>query len=198
MVLCVNRLYPPVLAPRTSQSLWVRNPTTGMLFWSDLQKPIFYILQTMATGTYHTLLERSGWGDCSAVGIVGNGSVLVEKFHKQVWQYGFWEGNWFWKSIRASRWSELRRTATWDVAIDSVKRGTDHSFGNQCRESKKAGSILGSLLFPSYLFFHTSDSGQIWDPRKAVFKENLTLLRARRLEKNSWRTLEVTGTNQLT
>src|SRR5258708_31770156 len=73
----------------------------------------------------------------------------------------------------------------------------DHSFGNQCRESKKAGSILGSLLFPSYLFFHTSDSGQIWDPRKAVFKENLTLLRARRLEKNSWRTLEVTGTNHL-
>src|SRR5258708_39299512 len=79
-----------------------------------------------------------------------------------------------------------------------VKRGMDHSFGNQCRESKKAGSILGSLLFPSYLFFHTSDSGQIWDPRKVVFKENLTLLRARRLEKNSWRTLEVTGTNQLT
>ena len=86
MVLCVNRLYPPVLAPRTSQSLWVRNPTTGMLFWSDLQKPIFYILQTMATGTYHTLLERSGWGDCSAVGIVGNGSEVVEKFWKQVWQ----------------------------------------------------------------------------------------------------------------
>src|SRR6266481_9731399 len=28
----------------------------------------------------------------------------------------------------------------------------------------------------------------IWAPRKAVFKENLTLLRARRLEKNSWRT----------
>src|SRR5260221_6108945 len=32
MVLCVNRLYPPVLALRTSQSLQVRNPTTGMLF----------------------------------------------------------------------------------------------------------------------------------------------------------------------
>src|SRR5258708_27884744 len=74
----------------------------------------------------------------------------------------------------------------------------DHSFGNQCRESKKAGSILGSPLFPSYLFFHTSDSGQIWDPRKAVFKENLTLLRARRSDKNSWRTWEVTGINHLT
>src|SRR6266436_9099617 len=85
-----------------------------------------------------------------------------------------------------------------DVAIDSVKRGTDHSFGSQCRESKKVRSILGSLLFPSYLFFHTSDSGQIWDPRKGIHEENLTLLRARRLEKNSWRTLEVTGTNQLT
>ena len=84
------------------------------------------------------------------------------------------------------------------TSLANVNRGTDHSFGNQCRESKKAGSILGSLLFPSYLFFHTSDSGQIWDPQKAVFKENLTLLRARRLEKNSWRTLEVTGTNQLT
>src|SRR5258708_29148040 len=32
MVLCVTRLYKPVLALRTSQSLQVRNPTTGMLF----------------------------------------------------------------------------------------------------------------------------------------------------------------------
>jgi len=57
-----------------------------MLFWSDLQKPIFHILQTMATGTYHIPLERYSWGDCSAVGIVGNGSVVVEKFREQVWQ----------------------------------------------------------------------------------------------------------------
>src|SRR5260370_1329155 len=32
MILCVNHLYKPVLALRTSQSLQVRNPTTGMLF----------------------------------------------------------------------------------------------------------------------------------------------------------------------
>src|SRR5258708_28254889 len=56
---------------------------------------------------------------------------------------------------------------------------------------------IGSLSFPSYLFFHTSDSGQIWYLRKAVFKEYPTLLRARRMEKNSWRMLEVIGTNQL-
>ena len=46
-------------------------------------------------GSYYTPLERYSWGDCSAVGIVGNGSVVVEKFREQVWQYGFWEGNWF-------------------------------------------------------------------------------------------------------
>src|SRR5260221_14130147 len=32
MVLCVSRRYTPVLALRTSQSLRVRNPTTGMFF----------------------------------------------------------------------------------------------------------------------------------------------------------------------
>src|SRR6266481_8642388 len=57
---------------------------------------------------------------------------------------------------------------------------------------------MGSLSFPSYLFFHTSDSGQIWYLLKAVIKEYPTLRRARRLEKNSWRTLGVTRTNQLT
>src|SRR5258708_16209869 len=56
---------------------------------------------------------------------------------------------------------------------------------------------IGSLSFPSYLFFYTTDSGQIWYLRKAVFKEYPTLLRARQMEKNSWRTLEVIGTNQL-
>ena len=55
----------------------------------------------------------------------------------------------------------------------------------------------GSLSFPSYLFFHTSDSGQIWYLLKAVIKEYPTLLRARRMKTNSWRTLEVIGTNQL-
>ena len=92
----------------------------------------------------------------------------------------------------------MRRTATGDVVIDSAERGMDYLIGNYYGGFKKAGSIMGSFVFSPYLFFHTSDSGQIWDPRKAVFKENLTLLRARRLEKNSWRTLEVTGTNQLT
>src|SRR5260221_4596827 len=56
---------------------------------------------------------------------------------------------------------------------------------------------IGSLSFPSYLFFYTSDSGQIWYLRKAVIKEYPTLLRARQMKKNSWRTLEVIGTNQL-
>src|SRR5260370_23108295 len=41
MVLCVNRLYPPVLALRTSQSLQVRNPTTGMLFLIGFTKTHF-------------------------------------------------------------------------------------------------------------------------------------------------------------
>ena len=38
------------------------------------------------TGSYYTPLERYSRGDCSAVGIVGNGSVVVEKFWEQVWQ----------------------------------------------------------------------------------------------------------------
>src|SRR5258707_12693925 len=56
---------------------------------------------------------------------------------------------------------------------------------------------MGSLSFPSYLFFHTLDSGQIWYLLKAVIKEYPKLLRARRMKTNSWRTLEVIGTNQL-
>src|SRR5258708_6516033 len=43
---------------------------------------------------------------------------------------------------------------------------------------------MGSLSFPSYLFFHTSDSGKIWYLRKAVIKEYPTLLRARRMKTN--------------
>src|SRR6266436_4331617 len=41
MVLCVTRLYKPVLALRTSQSLRVRNPTTGMLFLIGFTKTHF-------------------------------------------------------------------------------------------------------------------------------------------------------------
>src|SRR5258705_12281290 len=57
---------------------------------------------------------------------------------------------------------------------------------------------MGSLSFPSYLFFHTSDSGKIWYLRKAVIKEYPTLLRARRMKTNSWRTLEVIGYSLIT
>src|SRR6266436_9848104 len=39
-------------------------------------------------GSYHTSLERSGRGDCSAVGIEGNGSVMMEKSREQVCQDG--------------------------------------------------------------------------------------------------------------
>src|SRR5258708_16197218 len=53
---------------------------------------------------------------------------------------------------------------------------------------------MGSLSFPSYIFFHTSDSGQIWYLRKAVIKENPTLFRASRMKRNSCRTLMVIGT----
>src|SRR6266436_7321342 len=41
MVLCVTRLYKPVLALRKSQSLQVRNPTTGMLFLIRFTKTHF-------------------------------------------------------------------------------------------------------------------------------------------------------------
>src|SRR6266481_4965433 len=41
MVLCVTHLYKPVLALRTSQSLQVRNPTTGMLFLIGFTKTHF-------------------------------------------------------------------------------------------------------------------------------------------------------------
>src|SRR5258708_27735632 len=41
MVLCVTHLYKPVLAIRTSQSLQVRNPTTGMLFLIGFTKTHF-------------------------------------------------------------------------------------------------------------------------------------------------------------
>src|SRR5258708_38244685 len=41
MVLCLTRLYTPVLALRTSQSLRVRNPTTGMLFLIRFTKTHF-------------------------------------------------------------------------------------------------------------------------------------------------------------
>src|SRR5258707_15690910 len=77
----------------------------------------------------------------------------------------------------------------------------DYSFRNQCRGFKKTGSIWAPShfphIFPSYLFFHTSDSGQIWYLLKAVIKDYPTLLRARRMKTNSWRTLEVIGTNLL-
>src|SRR6266446_1827905 len=41
MVLCVSHQYMPVLALRTSQSLQVRNPTTGMLFLIGFTKTHF-------------------------------------------------------------------------------------------------------------------------------------------------------------
>ena len=85
-----------------------------------------------------------------------------------------------------------------DVAIDSAERGMNHIFGNEYGGFKKARSILGSHVFSPYLFFHTSNSGQIWYLRKAIIEDYPTLLRARRSEKNSWRTWEVTGINHLT
>src|SRR5258708_33123861 len=63
---------------------------------------------------------------------------------------------------------------------------------------KKAGSILGSFVFSRYLLCHTSNSGQILYLRKAIIEDDPTLLRARRSDKNSWRTWEVTGINHLT
>src|SRR5258708_16486702 len=56
MVLCVSHRYTPVLALRTSQPLRVRNPTTGMFFCLNLQKPISSSIQTMPTGTPYTPL----------------------------------------------------------------------------------------------------------------------------------------------
>src|SRR5258708_33794623 len=50
---------------------------------------------------------------------------------------------------------------------------------------------IGSLSFPSYLFFHTSDLGQIWYLLNAGIKEYPTLLMPRGIKKNSWRTFEV-------
>src|SRR5258708_13367010 len=63
---------------------------------------------------------------------------------------------------------------------------------------KKARSILGSFVFSLYLLFHTSNYGQIWYLRKAIIEDYPTLLRARRSDKNSWRTWDVTGINHLT
>ncbi len=57
---------------------------------------------------------------------------------------------------------------------------------------------MGSFVFSPYPFFHTSNSGQIWYLWKAIIEDYLTLLRARRSEKNSWRMWEVTGINHLT
>src|SRR6266481_8925297 len=74
----------------------------------------------------------------------------------------------------------------------------NHIFGNEYGGFKKAGSILGSFVFSPYLFFHTSNSGQLWYLRRAIIEDYLTLLRARRSEENSWRTWEVTGINHLT
>jgi len=48
--------------------------------------PILPRKSPWSTGSYYTPLERYSWGDCSAVGIVGNGSEVVEKFREQVWQ----------------------------------------------------------------------------------------------------------------
>src|SRR5258708_40173957 len=63
---------------------------------------------------------------------------------------------------------------------------------------EKARSILGSFVFSLYLLFHTSNSGQIWYLQKAIIEDYPTLLRARRSDKNSGRTWEVTGSNHLT
>src|SRR5260221_12918282 len=93
---------------------------------------------------------------------------------------------------------ELRRTDAWDVAIGSAVRGTDPPIGNMSGGFKKAWSILCSFVFSLYLLFHTSNSGQIWHLQKAIIEHYPTLLRARRSDKNSWRTWEVTGINHLT
>src|SRR5258708_4851254 len=92
----------------------------------------------------------------------------------------------------------MRKSSSQDFAIDSAERGTDHFIGNMYGGLKKARSILGSLVFSLYLLFHTSNSGQIWYLRKAIIEDYPTLLRARRSDKNSWRTREVTGINHLT
>src|SRR5258707_10996775 len=74
----------------------------------------------------------------------------------------------------------------------------DYPIGNMYGGFKKARSILGSFVLSLYLFFHTSNSGQIWYLRKAIIEDYLTLLRERRSEQNSWRTWEVTGINHPT
>ncbi len=48
--------------------------------------PILPRKSPWCTGSYYTSLERYSWGDCSAVGIVRNGSVVVEKYWEQVWK----------------------------------------------------------------------------------------------------------------
>src|SRR5258708_33991159 len=68
MVLCVTRLYKPVLALRTSQSLQVRNPTTGMLFLIRIHFP--HPPKYGSYGSYSQSLERTGLGSWRCVLIV--------------------------------------------------------------------------------------------------------------------------------
>ncbi len=59
--------------------------------------------------------------------------------------------------------------------------------------TEKAGSLEGWILFPPYLPFYLVDFGQTWYPWKALFKGHLAQQVARDLEKNSQRTLCITG-----
>src|SRR5258705_414133 len=98
---------------------------------------------------------------------------------------------------RFSSGGEIPRSSLMNMDLGGELILEVYSFRNQCRGFKKNWVNMGSLSFPSYLFFHTSDSGQIWYLLKAVIKEYPTLPRARQMKTNSWRTLEVIGTNLL-
>ena len=150
------------------------------------------------TGSYYTPLERYSRGDCSAVGIVGNGSVVVEKFREQAWQMWISGG-------------ELILEVCLGLSVVWI---ATYSYLICCHRlcEKGDGSFIWNLMWriqeswvnirlPLISFISFLLHIGFWSnlgPTESCFKENLTLLRARRLEKNSWRTLEVTGTNQLT
>src|SRR5258708_9456912 len=55
-----------------------------------------------------------------------------------------------------------------------------------------ARSIQGSVWFFRYLLFYSSDSGRIWNSRKAIHQENPTPYVSRSLEQNSLRTSDNT------
>src|SRR5258705_7936523 len=91
-------------------------------------------------------------------------------------------GDWLWKSIRAFWRVGIATYGCLGCCHRLCQKGDGSFHWKLVWRSQESGSILGSFVFSPYLFFHTSNFGQVWYLRKAIIEDYLTLLMARRSE----------------